>query len=192
MQNINCNRCGTDNPSTSKFCSGCGYELSKLITEECGNLHPNSSRNKDVINRMNIVLKIGGVLLPLLIFFCIQYFFFRTPSVPSIDKVMVEAADEMNNACPFMLDADTRLDNTIAYPGKIFQYNHTLVNVEAELIDTIKLKEIIEPLAINLAKTNPQMKFQRDNNVILNYLYKDKYGVYLCMISITPAMYKGK
>ena len=91
-----------------------------------------------------------------------------------------------------MLDADTRLDNTIAYPGKIFQYNHTLVNVEAELIDTIKLKEIIEPLAINLAKTNPQMKFQRDNNVILNYLYKDKYGVYLCMISITPAMYKGK
>ena len=38
-----------------------------------------------------------------------------------------------------MVDSETRLDNTIALPGNVFQYHYTLVNRTAK---EIEIKEI--------------------------------------------------
>lgn len=48
----------------------------------------------------------------------------------------------------------------------------------------------MEPIVLNFVKTNPQMKMLRDNNLTLNYFYKDKNGVYLFQIPVTPDQYK--
>ena len=89
-----------------------------------------------------------------------------------------------------MVDAETRLDNTVALPDNVFQYNYTLVNMEKSSIDTLAIKNFLVPTVINFVKTNPQMKYQRDHKTTLNYYYKDRAGLYLFLISITPDQYE--
>jgi hypothetical protein len=89
-----------------------------------------------------------------------------------------------------MLDSETRLDNVIPLPPKVFQYNYTLINAEKETVDTIMLKNYLETNITNFVRTSPDMKFQRDNKVTVNYCYKDKYGNYLFKISVTPEQYE--
>jgi len=108
----------------------------------------------------------------------------------NFDKVMMAAASEINASCPFMVDSETRLDNSIALPKNVFQYNYTLVNLLKETLDTESLIDQIEPSIINHVKTNPDMKFLRDNNATINYYYEDKEGVYLFTVSVTPDQYE--
>lgn len=107
----------------------------------------------------------------------------------SYDKVMMEVASELNKSCPIMVDSETRLDNTIALPDNVFQYFYTLVNMTKETTDFEFMKTQLEPTIINFVKTNPEMKFQRDHKTTVKYSYKDKNGIFLFTISVTPDMY---
>jgi len=102
----------------------------------------------------------------------------------------MKTASEINKSCPMMIDSDTRLDNAISLPSNIFQYNYTLVNMEKETIDIDMLKGYLEPNITNFVRTNPDMKFQREKKVTVNYYYKDKNGNYLFKISVTPEQYE--
>ncbi len=108
----------------------------------------------------------------------------------TFDKVLLESANEINKICPLMVDGETRLDNAIAKPDNVFQYNYTLVNMLKDSLDVEKLKDYIEPVIINGVKTNPELKNFRENKTTLNYYYRDKAGIYLFMISVTPDMYE--
>lgn len=107
----------------------------------------------------------------------------------SFDKVMMEVASEINASCPIMVDRETQLDNAIALPDNVFQYNYTLINVSEEEVHTDTIRKYIEPGIINTARTNPDMKVFRQNKVTLNYNYQDKNGVFLLKISVTPELY---
>lgn len=89
-----------------------------------------------------------------------------------------------------MIDAGTRLDNSIAIPPKTLQYNYTLVSMEKETADIAGMIDYLEPLLVNLVRTNPDMKYLRGKDAIINYSYKDKHGVHMFTISITPQKYK--
>lgn len=106
------------------------------------------------------------------------------------DKTAMAFANEINKSCPIMIDQGTRLDNSITLPGKIFQYNYTLINFIKDSIDFNGLKANIEPRILNYVKTNPQMKFVRDNNFTINYYYSDKFGIHLFTISVKPEQYQ--
>lgn len=100
-------------------------------------------------------------------------------------------ASEMNKLCPFMVDKDTRLDNTVGGIGKNFTYNYTLVNYTAEQIQIDQLVSVMKPRMVNMVKTNPDMKEFRKNKITIIYSYKDKNGRFLKNIEITPNDYKG-
>ena len=89
-----------------------------------------------------------------------------------------------------MVDAKTRLDKVTLPSKTVFQYNYTLINYEKTEIDTVKIKSNLEQNIIQLIKTNPQMEYQRQNKVTMNYIYNDKNGDYLMSIIITPELYK--
>jgi len=108
---------------------------------------------------------------------------------PAIDKAMMEMASEINKSCPFMVDNLTRLDNAVAMPNNVFQYNYTLINIVKDSLDINELKNNIEPTIINFVKTNPDMKAMRDNKTTVNYYYKDMTGVFLLTISVGPDKY---
>lgn len=103
---------------------------------------------------------------------------------------MMQVAGELNKTCPVMADAETRLDNTVALPGKIFTYNYTLINQLKDSINVEELKKYLTPIITNNMKTNPVMKFYRDNKITMSYYYKDKQGVFLLSIDVTPDQYQ--
>ncbi|RZJ31763.1 MAG: hypothetical protein EOO48_01080 [Flavobacterium sp.] len=109
---------------------------------------------------------------------------------PSVDKKLAQTASEMNKTLPMNIDRFTRLDNVVSLPGKVFQYNYTILeNTKAEVnLDTAK-KYIVPPL-LNNVKSSPDMKPLRDEDVIFNYNYRDKNGVFVVKYSFTPDMYK--
>jgi len=88
-----------------------------------------------------------------------------------------------------MVDQETRLDNTAAYPDNVFQYNYTLVNYVKDSIDSQLFVANMRPLILNNIKTNPDLKAYRDQRVTMAYNYKDKHGEFVTKISITADEY---
>ena len=53
------------------------------------------------------------------------------------------------------------------------------------------MRNFLEPTIINSVKTTPQMEIQRKNKTTINFHYKDKNGVFLLLISVTPDKYES-
>lgn len=184
MQQVICEKCGRASISNARYCSSCGYELPRLNIPAAPIIEPVEKKG----GFKKIIPVIAGVVMFYLAYYGIQHMFF---SPPTFDKAMMQIASEVNKTCPIMVDNETRLDNTIALPGNIFQYNYTLVNMDKSSVDTIAAKNYLEPNVVNMVKTNPQMELVRKNKVIVNYLYRDKKMEYLFMISVTPDKYEN-
>ncbi|MBK7762091.1 MAG: hypothetical protein IPI46_01805 [Bacteroidetes bacterium] len=104
--------------------------------------------------------------------------------------VLNQAASEVNKSCPMMIDQETRLDNAVALPTNIFQYNYTLINYSIQDIpDLNALKNNMSPSIINTVKSNPDLKIYRDMKVTMTYNYNDRDGIFLFKIPVTPEMY---
>jgi hypothetical protein len=104
----------------------------------------------------------------------------------TFDKVLVRVAEETNKALPMMVDKETRLDGTFAGPGNRFTYSYTLVGRTSRDLDTAVLKDAIRPKILANYRSHEQMKNFRDHDVELHYQYKDKNGVYITEIVISP------
>lgn len=88
-----------------------------------------------------------------------------------------------------MIDEETRLNGAEALPNKTFQYNYSLINYNKSELNTDTLRSNLEPGIIDNVKTNAALKVFRDNEVTLVYSYKDKQGVPVIDITVTPAIY---
>jgi mannitol-specific phosphotransferase system IIBC component len=129
---------------------------------------------------------IVGIITTAIVSIIVQQYFFKTPSY---DEAIKKAATEINKTCPLMVDTETRLDSVEAF-GRTLQYNYTLVNMEKVSVDTTDLKNFLEPTILNNIKTSPELKYYRDCNATLAYLYLDKNKQRMLKISITPDRYK--
>lgn len=107
----------------------------------------------------------------------------------SVDGQLKKIAEESNKECPKVLDQWTRLDSCAAYPGKVYKYFHTVIN-NALVSDTEQFKTAFKPIIIATVKTNPAMKFFRENDVVLHYQYRDEADNYNVTIEINPEDYK--
>lgn len=108
------------------------------------------------------------------------------------DSQLVAVASEINKKCPMTIDAETRLDTTVALPGNKFQYMYTLVNFKKDQIDVDTLKKTMRPSILNTIKTNPDLKTFRDNNVTMIYNYRDKNGVTVMQLEYMSSDYKSE
>ncbi len=186
MEKVKCPNCEAENLSNSKYCSRCGHAMPEVVnnkTAESNILPTKVSSDK----KKKIIGAIVGVIAFYASYYALQHFFF---SPPSFDQVMIVAASELNKTCPIMVDQETRLDNAIALPENSFQYNYTLVNIENKEVNAEDLKKYIEPGIINLMKTSPDMSFYRDNKTTMIYNYRDKNGVFVLKLTVTPEMYQ--
>jgi len=135
------------------------------------------------------VKTIVTVVVAVVVMAAVQQIFFKSPS---FDKALMKTAGELNKSCPVMVDQVTRLDNAIAMPGKVFQYNYTLISISKDSIDAKAFEDAMLPNLTNNIKSNPDLKDFRDNKVTMAYAYKDKNQVHIVTIRITPEMYSGK
>lgn len=136
-------------------------------------------KQKTIKTLVGLVIGLGVMLI-------VQQVIFK----PSIDKVMLDVAVQMNESCPMMVDDETRLDNVVAMPGNIFQYNYTLIHVEKASADIDELTSFLQTSITNDVKTNPDLQIYRDNQTTMTYNYRDKNGKSLTVISVVPEDYK--
>ena len=85
--------------------------------------------------RMQAMIRVGITLIAIVL---IQHFYFTSPSE---DEVMMEAAIKFNKNCPFMVDSVTRTDNVAVLPGKIFQFNETIMNLDTTSIGLDEIRK---------------------------------------------------
>jgi hypothetical protein len=186
MDKVKCTHCEEYNNTNAKYCFRCGYELPKVNMESMGTTASKKSE-KGKLNSKNLVGSVTGVVAFTLAYFLVQQVFFKPPSY---DKIMMKAASELNESCPMMVDQYTRLDNAVALPGNIFQYNYTLVDMTKAEVNLDTVKKYFEPGIINNVKTNPDLKLQRDNKTTMVYNYRDKNGIFVVKFSVTPELYE--
>lgn len=137
-------------------------------------------------NNKTTVATIVGLAVGITVYFLVKQFVFAPPS---FDEAMMEAASTLNESCPVMVDQDTRLDNAVALPENVFQYNYTLVNLIKDSIDVKAFEDYMQPMILNTVKSNPDLKIYRDNKTTMAYHYKDMNGVFITKISITADLY---
>ena len=197
MDKVICTHCKTENSSKAKYCIECGFELPKIIKEVVPEVQTTvKPKKKRKYVSLLVIISLIVIAFSVLGYFTYQKLvennvFATIENVINVAKNPLQLiANEMNKSCPMMVDEETRLDK-ITLPSKtVFQYNYTLINYEKTEIDTVKIKSNLEQNIIQLIKTNPQMEYQRQNKVTMNYIYNDKNGDYLMSIIITPELYK--
>ena len=106
----------------------------------------------------------------------------------NIESQLLKMTNEINKRCPFMVDSETRLDNTGAYRKNIYYY-YTLINQNIEEVDVKYLIYKVKPRLLNSIETNPDMKFLRDHKVTFIYKYRDKSGINIVSFKFTPQDY---
>lgn len=187
MSKVICANCGSENPTNFKYCMSCGLTLP--ITETQPVTSPAAPlKNVDAVDvkkKRNFIVTAIMVAIVILAANAPQLFQKFT-----FNRQMTQFASEMNKQCPMMIDQITRLDNVMSLPGKIFQYNYTLVGVDKSQVDLKILEEQVFPAILNNTKTNPDMEFVRRNKVTFHYYYKDDKGVFITKYVITPEMYQ--
>lgn len=135
--------------------------------------------------KVTIAAAIAFVVAFTLSFAGMQYFF----ADKSPDDTLSKVANELNKNCPITIDRDTRLDNVITFPDRTFQYNYTLTSIEKKGVNSIELKTYLTPKIIEGVRSSPDMKEFRENDVTVNYNYRDKNGTFLFKIGVTPQDY---
>ena len=128
-----------------------------------------------------------------LILFTVLLIVFSCNRIQGADRISIDVkagAEAVNKMSPFMVDAETRLDNATPLPNNTLQYNYTLVNITKDMIDVESFEAIMKPQIVNNVRTNPQMEHQRKNKWTLIYFYKDKEGNHIVSITVTPEDYK--
>ncbi|MEO7978763.1 MAG: hypothetical protein ABI657_16580 [Flavobacterium sp.] len=122
--------------------------------------------------------------------FIIMFFVTQSLFKPSIDKQLVEFANEFNKTCPINIDEYTTLKNIAVLPNKTVQYNYVLVGIAKADVKMDTVKKYIFPGILQNVKTKPGMKLFRDNKITLNYYYSDKNGEYVTQYIVKPEMYE--
>ena len=106
----------------------------------------------------------------------------------STQQVLENAATSLNKKLPMMVDSETRLDNVEAGPdgSKTLIYEYTLPNATKDNLDVPVLEKLLRPQVIKNYKTRTEMRSFRDADVHLDYRYKDKNGVLVMDLDISP------
>jgi hypothetical protein len=186
LDKLLCNNCGAQNSLNSKYCCQCGFELPQATKENLDTLEAGPKKSKNNFKSQFFGVIVGTLAVALGGYFAQQVFF----KAPAFDKAMMAMASEINKTCPVMVDQVTRLDNAIALPGNIFQYNYTILGINRSQINIDTLEKYVEPGIINNIRTNPDMKVFRDQKTTLVYYYKDESGTFIHKFVITPDRYK--
>lgn len=135
---------------------------------------------------MNKILKSKNTLYLFLILLLVAF----VQCGGSIDNQLEKIAKESNKECPKMLDQWTRLDSCAAYPNKNYKYFHTIVS-GGVVVDRTKFESNFKHVIISIIRTNPGMKFMRENEVTLHYHYIDEVDGSQASIVVTPEEYKN-
>lgn len=96
----------------------------------------------------------------------------------------------VNDKCPQMIDAETRLDAVLfRAPGTII-YKYTLVNLQRERVDTAEFRRALWPGILGSVRAGEAMKPFRENLMTMEYHYSDRLNKIIYNFKVSPKEYK--
>ncbi len=116
-------------------------------------------------------------------------FFAQCNSSQNISSELSQIAADISEACPQMIDSETRLDNVKFKIPDTLIYNYTLINLLAQNVDTTEFRRALFPGLLSGIRVSSDMKKLRDNNIVICYAYKDKNNRPIYVFTITPNHY---
>ena len=113
-----------------------------------------------------------------------------TSNDKKLNNQLSTMASNLNESTPAVLDPHTRFDSVAVTPENIFQYYYTIVDISNphELLSNQK-EEIIN----NMGKafmTDKSLRIFVDNDVTIQYIYRDSMQNVIDIITIDPDTYK--
>lgn len=123
-----------------------------------------------------------------IVVFCVAFFGARYFLKKDIGAKLQEVSTELNAKCPIQVDSETRLDGTHFSKPKTIQYHYTILSLEAQnpTVDLTKVERGLHENSQKNLDSSPDMKLFRENDVTLQYHYKDKNGHLLFKFAINP------
>lgn len=108
----------------------------------------------------------------------------------TVNKKLSQMAADLNVSAPVMLDQYTRFDKAEVDDDNVFRYNYTVLN-------SSNPDSLIQVVSLNLKEnikrefsTNPQLLFFKENNVVIEYVYKDESSQVIRLLLINPEDYQ--
>ncbi|WP_340066913.1 hypothetical protein [Ascidiimonas aurantiaca] len=140
---------------------------------------------KENSKKTRIVSIVAGLISFVVAYLGIQYFLSR----PDFEAQMKEAASELNEQLPMIIDEFTRLDSATVVSKSRFAYHYTLKNVAKPEVNLDTVAKYIKPGIIENIKNSPELAPYRENKITMDYVYYDKDGYLVTTISVTPDLY---
>lgn len=111
---------------------------------------------------------------------------------PSVNDqtIMVQiqqASNQFNKQLPMMVDKDTRIDSTIAGPGKTLIYMFTIVSPNSSNLTQQDLDNYLGKEVRNGVCTANSMKVFINNGVQVRYIYRSNDGKVIGSIVVTSS-----
>lgn len=107
----------------------------------------------------------------------------------SIERSLNKAANELNLQCPMMIDPETRLDKTIAGPGRKFTYLYTIMGEDLVPTDDPALWAEVRQEILTGLRNSPEMNEMSELGVSLVYQYKNEAGQHLGYVEFAAEEY---
>lgn len=109
---------------------------------------------------------------------------------PSQTEQFQQSLKTVNDKCPQMIDAETRLDAVLFQaPGTII-YKYTLVNLQRERVDTAEFRRALWPGILASVRAGEAMKPFRENLMTMEYHYSDRLNQIIYNFKVSPKEYK--
>lgn len=105
-------------------------------------------------------------------------------SVRLVERQLAQIAGQANQAAPANIDANTRLDGAKAGPGLKLTSTYTLLNPEAEGIDSTTFGTKLTPAVQETSCKNPDLRPLIDQGVVVVLEYRGNDGKPMGTISV--------
>lgn len=137
--------------------------------------------------KKKVTQAVSFIITFVIAYFGVQYLFFNT----NPEEELANAAQEINEAMPKLIDKDTRLDSASTVSDKVFNYHYTLVNIEKSEVNVDTLQKYFGNKITESVKKSPDLQGFRDRKITMGYTYYDKNGNFVTTIKVTPEMYEN-
>ena len=105
-------------------------------------------------------------------------------NVQALTRRLAEIAGQANQAAPAVVDSDTRLDGARAGPGLKLTSMYTLVNAEANGVDSTTFEAKLAPTIKSASCENPDLRPLIDQGVVVVLEYRGIQGNPIGTVSV--------
>ncbi len=135
------------------------------------------------MKRIKIATRILAIALTVMMVQC-------TSKNKQLNEQLNKMADNLNESTPTTLDPHTRFDSVGVTTDNIFQYYYTLINIDnPEQLLKEQKDEIINNIG-SAFTIDKSLRIFTENNVTIQYIYRDTTRAVIDIITIEPEKYK--